>query len=128
MQKNIIYSSLAILLLNACGGGSSTTTTTTEEKIESVETVKTTIEKAGFTLTSLAPSTSSKIQKTDPTTVTVAYTATQKVDITAEVLYLIVDSEQNEIFATIDATTIDATTLFDQQFSCGKLSNNMSYI
>ncbi len=75
-------------------------------EIESIERVKSTIEKAGFSLTSLAPATSNKIQKTNPTTVTIAYRANQQVDITADKLYLIADSQQNEIFATIDADTL----------------------
>jgi len=57
MPKNIIYSSIAILFLNACGGGASST----EEKVTSVEEVQTTIEKAGFSLTSLAPASSAKM-------------------------------------------------------------------
>jgi len=41
MPKNIIYSSIAILFLNACGGGASST----GEKVASVEEVQTAIEK-----------------------------------------------------------------------------------
>jgi len=83
-----------------------TATPPIDEKIESVESVKLIIEKAGFSLTSLAPASSSEMQKTNPTSVSIAYSATQKVDITADKLYLITDSEHNEIFATIDANTL----------------------
>jgi len=102
MPKNIIYSFIAILFLNACGGGASST----GERVASVEEVQTTLEKAGFSLTSLTPASSSKMQKSNPTSVSIAYSETQKVEITADKLYLITDNEQNEIFATIDANAL----------------------
>ena len=46
------------------------------------------------------------MQKTNPTNVSIAYSETQKMEITADKLYLITDSEQNEVFATIDANAL----------------------